>query len=168
MPWRRKGRFWRHIVTDHTDARRAVPPAELAQLERLISDGERRHRGQVCLAIEGSLPLARVWHKVSPAERALEIFGLMRVWDTEDNCGVLVYLLLADRDVEVVADRGIHRIVGEAAWQATCARMESAFREGRFAAGLEAGICEINALLERHFPRTEAGPNELPDRPRVF
>ena len=168
MPWRKPLRWWRHAITDRGHVARAFPPGSLDRIERAIGEAEARHAGQIVFAIEPALPVGRVLAKLAPRERALEIFGLMRVWDTEDNCGVLVYLLLADRDVEVVADRGIHRIVGEAAWQATCARMESAFREGRFAAGLEAGICEINALLERHFPRTEAGPNELPDRPRVF
>ncbi len=168
MPWRRKGRYWRHIVTDHADTRRAVPEADLKRLEQLIADGERRHRGQVCLAIEPALQLARVYEKVSPRERALEVFGLMRVWDTDENCGVLVYLLLADRDVEIVADRGIHRVVGETAWQAICANMEAAFREGRFTDGLVEGLQAINALLMQHFPRGEAGPNELSDRPRIL
>jgi uncharacterized membrane protein len=91
------------------------------------------------------------------------------VWDTEDNCGVLVYLLLADRDVEVVADRGIHRLVGDAAWEGVCREMEAAFRDGRFDAGVEAGIARINALLAEHFPRVEKqGANELPDRPLVL
>ncbi len=104
--------------------------------------------------------------RLPPRERALEVFGLLRIWDTEENCGVLVYLLLADRDVEIVADRGIHGKVGAAAWEAVCRRMEAAFREGRFADGAEAGIAEINALLAQHFPRADqAGPNELPDRP---
>ncbi len=168
MPWRRKGRYWRHIVTDRTDVRRAVSAADLARLEQLIAEGERRHRGQVCLAIEPALPLARVSEELSPRERALEVFGLMRVWDTEENCGILVYLLLADRDVEIIADRGIHRVVGDVAWQAICTKMEAAFREGRFNDGLGEGLQAINALLAQHFPRSEAGPNELVDRPRIL
>jgi uncharacterized membrane protein len=127
------------------------------------------HRGQVCLAIEGALPAGRVLKRVSPRERALEVFGLLRVWDTEENCGVLVYLLLADHDVEIVADRGIHRIVGDATWQAICTRMEAAFREVRFADGVLAGVGEISALLAQHFPRTgERGANELSDRPVIL
>jgi len=170
MPWRKKGRYWRHILTDHADARRAITRQDLDRLEQLIADGERRHRGQVCLAIEPSLPLARVYEKLPPRERALEVFGLMRVWDTEENSGVLVYLLLADRDVEVVADRGIDRRVGHAEWQSICGAMEHEFRHGRFAQGLEKGIEAINARLAEHFPRTGGEPvaNEIPDRPRIL
>jgi uncharacterized membrane protein len=92
----------------------------------------------------------------------------MRVWDTEENCGVLVYLLLADRDVEIVADRGIHRAVGEAPWRRICTTMEGEFRSGAFAQGLEHGIAAINDLLAQHFPRSGPGANELPDRPRIL
>jgi uncharacterized membrane protein len=170
MPWRRKGRYWRHIVTDHADAKRAFPRDELDRLEKMVSDGEAHHRGQVCLAIEPALPLARVYGGVAPRERALEVFGLMRVWDTEENAGVLVYLLLADRDVEIVADRGIHRRVGQEAWQSICQMMEAEFRDGRFVPGLEKGLAAINTLLIEHFPRagTVPGDNEIPDRPRIL
>jgi uncharacterized membrane protein len=155
MPWRKRGRFLRHLATDHGSARRAFPREALARIEALIADGERGHRGQVRFAVEASLPL--------------ETFGALRVWDTEENCGVLIYLLLADRDVEIVADRGIHAKVGDDAWERTCREMEAAFRERRFAAGVEAGIARINALLAEHFPRAEAsGANELPDRPVVL
>jgi len=95
------------------------------------------------------------------------VFGLLRVWDTEHNNGVLVYLLLADRDVEIVADRGIHRLVGEAAWQEICATMEAEYREGRFEEGTLAGIAAISALLARAFPKGDDA-NELPNRPVVI
>jgi uncharacterized membrane protein len=104
-----------------------------------------------------------------PRERALEIFGLLRIWDTEDNAGVLVYLLLADRDVEIVADRGIHRKVGTPEWEAVCRTMETAFRDGRYAEGAENGIARINALLAEHFPRAAGDvANELPNRPVIL
>src|SRR5215471_4850162 len=106
-------RFFRHLATDHGDARRAFPASALSRIESEIAEGERRHRGQVRVAIEASLPLARVLKHVTPRARALEAFGALSVWDTEENCGVLVYLLLADRDVEIVADRGIHAKVGD-------------------------------------------------------
>jgi len=164
------GRRWlRHLVTDHGSARRAFPEPALARIEAVIAEGERRHRGQVRFAVEPSLPLGRVLGGVPPRERALEAFGALRVWDTEENCGVLVYLLLADRDVEIVADRGIHAKVEPGAWEAICREMETAFRERRFADGVEAGIRNINALLAEHFPRMGApGANELPDRPVVL
>ena len=162
-------RALRHVITDHGTVRRSFPPAELARVEAATAAGEKRHRGQVCVAIEGALPVGRVLKRVTPRERALEVFGVLRVWDTEENCGVLVYLLLADRDVEIVADRGIHRIVGDDAWQAICTRMELAFRDGKFADGVVRGVDEISALLAQHYPRTgDGGANELADRPVVL
>lgn len=169
MPWRRPHRFWRHLVTDHRSARRAFPDAAMRRIEAAIAAGEQRHRGQVRFVVESALPLGRVLARLPPRERALEVFGLLRVWDTEENAGVLVYLLLADRDVEIVADRGIDRRVGKGAWEALCRKMEAAFRGGRHADGVETGIADLNALLETHFPQGEGGtPNELPDRPLVL
>src|SRR5690242_10996686 len=140
-------RLLRHVVTDHLSVKRTFPRAPLARIEQAIAAGERLHRGQVCVAIEGALPPLRVVRRLRPRERALEVFGLLRVWDTEENAGVLIYLLLADRDVEIVADRGIDHRVPPGAWQAICARMETAFRDGRFVDGVIAGIGEIGALL---------------------
>ena len=162
-------RFLRHLATDHGSARRAFPASALSRIEAAIAEGERTHRGQVCVAVEASLPLARVLKGVAPRARSLEVFGALNVWDTEENCGVLVYLLLADRDVEIVADRGIHAKVGGEAWVAICREMEAAFRKGQFEEGVVAGVGKINALLAEHFPRTGvAGTNELPDRPIVL
>ena len=141
----------------------------MRRIEAAIAAGEQRHRGQVRFVVEPALPLARVLTKLPPRERALEVFGLLRIWDTEENIGILVYLLLADRDVEIVADRGIDRSVGKGAWEAVCRNMEAAFRAGNYADGAERGIAELNALLERHFPRGGGGgANELPDRPVVL
>jgi uncharacterized membrane protein len=170
MPYRRRYRLLRHLLTDHLTVARAFPAAALNSIEQAIAAGERTHRGQVCFAVEGALPPLRVVRKLTPRERALEVFGFLRVWDTDEDAGVLVYLLLADRDVEIVADRGIDRVVGNDAWQTVCARMEAAFREARFADGVVAGVNEISALLARHFPRTGPGPvaNEIPDRPVVL
>ena len=168
MTGRNPYRFFRHLATDHGSVRRAFSKAALARIEAAIAEGETRHRGQVRFAVEPSLPLSRVLRRVSPRERALEVFSDLRIWDTEENCGVLVYLLLADRDVEIVADRGIHGHVGTAAWEAVCRKMETAFRDGRFTEGVETGIAEINALLARHYPRDgRAGDNELSNRPVV-
>ena len=169
MPWRKPHRFWRHLVTDDGSARRAFPEAAAERLEAAIAAGEKVHRGQVCLVVEPALPLARVMRQLPPRERALEVFGQLRVWDTEENCGVLVYLLLADRDVEIVADRGIHARVGTAAWEAICRSMEAAFREGRYVDGADDGIRAINALLAEHYPHDgHARGNELPDRPVIL
>ena len=164
----RHRRLLRHVVTDHLSVKRAFPPAALARIEHAITAGERVHRGQVCFAVEGALPPLRVLRKLTPRERALEVFGLLRVWDTEENAGVLIYVLLADRDVEIVADRGIDREVPAGAWQAICARMEAAFRDARLVEGVVVGIEEIAALLAAHFPRVGAVANELPDKPVVL
>ena len=164
----RLNRLWRHLVTDRGDVHRALPPAALARVERAIEEGELRHAGQVRFAIEAALPLARVWRGVTPRERALEVFGLLRVWDTERNDGVLVYVLLADHDVEIVADRGIHARVGDAGWGAICRTMEKAFRVGDYAKGAEDGLRAVSELLATHSPRTGVERNELPDKPVVL
>jgi uncharacterized membrane protein len=169
MTARRRYRFFHHLATDRGSVRRAFPKASLARIEAAIAEGETRHRGQVRFAVEPALPLPRVVRRVMPRERALEVFGDLRIWDTAENCGVLVYLLLADRDVEIVADRGIHGYVGSAAWETVCGKMGAAFRGGRFVEGVVAGIIEINALLAQHYPRDgRAGENELPNRPVVL
>ncbi len=164
----RTHRLWRHLATDRGDIGRAFPPEQLARIERAITEGELRHSGQVCFAVEAGLPLSRVWLGASPRERALEVFGLLRVWDTERNDGVLLYLLLADRDVEIVADRGIHAHVGEAAWETICRTMERAFRGGRFAEGVVEGIAAITDLLAQHSPRSGVQRNELSDKPIIL
>jgi uncharacterized membrane protein len=161
-------RLWRHFVTDRGDVHRVFPKEELDRIGRAIADGEARHTGQLCFVVEASLPLPRLWHKLKPRERALEVFGLLRVWDTEANNGVLLYVLLADHAVEMIADRGIDARVGDAAWQAICRKIEAAFRAGRFADGVEQGIVEISALLAEHAPRTGPGRNEIPDAPVVL
>lgn len=168
MQSNRTHRLLRHVVTDHMSVRRAFPAPVLAQIETAIGAGERTHRGQVCFAVEGALPALRVLHHLTPRERALEVFGLLRVWDTEENAGVLIYLLLADRGVEIIADRGIDRVVDATAWRSICARMEAALAEGRYADGVVQGIADISALLARHFPGAGANANELPDKPVIL
>jgi len=167
----RSRRLWRHVATDHGAVRRAFPAAALQAIEQAIAAGEMRHRGQVCVAIEAALPPARVMRRVTPRERALEVFGLLRVWDTEENAGVLLYLLLADRDVEIVADRGIHRCVGDAEWESICRSVEGEFRAGRPADGIVRAVQRMSDLLAAHFPATAGGEprsNELPDRPALL
>lgn len=168
MPWRAPHRFWRHAFTDEADVRRAFPPDGMSRIERAIRDGEATHRGQVCVAVEPALPLSRVIAKLPPRDRALEVFGQLRIWDTEENNGVLIYVLLADRDVEIVADRGIDRGVGHAAWEAICHRMEQLFREDRHVDALVEGIREVSALMAERFPGGGDDRNEIPDRPVVL
>lgn len=161
-------RLWRHFVTDRAHVQRAFPPEALGRIERTIGECEQRHAGQICFVIEASLPLARVWNGLTPRERALEVFGSLRVWDTERNDGVLIYVLLADRDVEIVADRGIHAKVGPDGWEAICRTMEEAFAAGRGPDAALAGIGAVGDHLARHSPRTGAVSNELSDRPIIL
>jgi len=160
-------RLWRHLITDRADVNRAFSPADLQRVEAAVAASERRHVGQICVAIEAAMPVARVWHGVTPRERALEVFGLLRVWDTERSDGVLVYLLVADKDVEIIADRGINALVDANAWETICRGMESAFRAGRFTEGLETGIAAISDLMAVHAPGLR-GANELSDRPVIL
>jgi uncharacterized membrane protein len=155
-------------MTDRGNVHRVLPRPALARIEKAIADGEARHAGQLCFAIEASLPVARLWHKVTPRQRALEVFGLLRVWDTEHNDGVLIYVLLADRDVEIVADRGINAKVGDAAWADVCRAMEKSFRAGDYAGGVETGVRAVGELLATHSPRGGGGSNEISDKPVVL
>ena len=132
-----------------------------------MAASEHIHTGELRVCVEAGLPLSYLWRNATARDRAVSMFGKLRVWDTEHNNGVLVYVLLADRDVEIVADRGIHRQVGEAAWQRVCETMEAAFRAGRYEEGALAGIEAISALLAGAFPRG-GGADELPNRPVVI
>lgn len=161
-------RWIRHLFLDDLAARRAFPRAALVAIEQAIAAQERRHRGELRFVVEGGLALPALVSRRSAHERAIELFGHLRVWDTEDNAGVLVYLLLADRRVEIVADRGIHAKVGAAAWDAICGAMQRAFAQGQFEAGAILGIKAISDLLAEHFPPGEDNPNELPDAPVVL
>jgi uncharacterized membrane protein len=158
-------RYWRHAATDRGSLQRAFPAAALDRIQAAIVAGEAQHGGQVVFAVEAALPLGRVHKRVTPRERALEVFGLLRVWDTEHNNGVLVYLLLADRDVEIVADRGIAASVDDGEWRAICAAIETASAAGRHADGVLDGVNAASAVLARHFPHRVGSGNELPDKP---
>ncbi|MBY0439708.1 MAG: TPM domain-containing protein [Burkholderiales bacterium] len=155
----------RHLFTSARSVRQAFPDASLARIEQAIAGTEALHGGQVCFAIEAALDGPALWAGQPASERAVELFGQLRVWDTERNNGVLIYLLWADRDVEIVADRGIHSRVGAEGWEAVCRQMEAAFREGRFEAGALAGIEAVGALLSAHYPGDGLPRNEVPDRP---
>jgi len=161
-------RWLKHLALPPWLVRRAFAPVTMRAIEAAIAASEARHCGQIRFAVEETLTLAELWHGKAGRERALEVFADLRVWDTEQNNGVLVYLLLADRDVEIVADRGIHHAVGEAAWEDICRIMEAALRAGQFEAGVVRGIEAIGALLAVHYPRHGPGANELPDMPVVL
>jgi TLP18.3/Psb32/MOLO-1 phosphatase superfamily protein len=156
-------RFWRHVVMSPVRARRAFPPATLDAIQREVAAREKLHRGELIVVVEAELGSALLWQGITPRERARTVFALQGAWNTEENNGVLIYLLLADRCVEIVADRGISRQVPPADWQAICRMMEGHFAAGRYEEGALAGVRAASDLLARHFPGH--GSAELADRP---
>lgn len=161
-------RLLRHLLTPRWRIRRAFPPRTLHAIEDAIHAAEATHAGQICFAVESALEILPLLQGVSARERALDVFAQRRVWDTEHNNGVLIYLLLADHDVEIVADRGIHRHVGSVDWEHVCRKMEAEFRDGKFEAGVLAGIDAVSHHLARHFPQRRDGTNEISDRPIIL
>ena len=160
------GRIGKHLLHHRWWQRRYFPPKVLAAIEAAIKAGEAAHAGQVRFVVEGALDGAPLFRGQSARERALDIFSQLRIWDTAHNNGVLIYLLLADRDVEIVADRGIDAKVGAAGWEKICAAMEVDFRAGNFERGVIAGIAAVSREMAVHFPRSGGGGiNELPDTP---
>ena len=157
-------RLLSHLVASTRRTAWAFPESALNRIESAIGAAERRHAGQIRFAVEAALEPAAVWKGMTARDRALDVFSMLRIWDTEHNNGVLVYLLLADHDVEIVADRGIHRRAGNPEWEGICREMEAHFRAGRFEEGVIQGIGRISALLASHFPGA-GSTNELPDRP---
>jgi len=161
-------RIFRHLFAPDWLVYRAFPRAALKRIEAAIRQSEAAHRGELRFAVEAGLDLLPVLRGLTPRQRALDAFSRLRAWDTEENSGVLIYVQLVDRDIEIVADRGISAKVGQAQWDAICHRMEEAFRARRFEAGVLEGIAEITTLLTTHFPARRENPDELPDRPVVL
>ena len=161
-------RILRHLVMDRWVARSAFPPRTMAAIEAAIEREETRHDGELRFAIEAALPFGALMAGASPRDRAIDVFSQLRVWDTAQNAGVLIYVLLADRQVEIVADRGIHARVGDTAWEAICGAMQREFAEGRFEEGAITGVRAISDLLAAHFPPRTENPDELPNRPVIL
>lgn len=168
--WARLRRMWRHRWIDEAEVRRVLPPELLERLTRRVAASERRHSGEVRICVEAGLPTSYLWRAAPARQRAVMLFGKLRVWDTADNNGVLIYLLVAEHAIEIVADRGIDAHVDAAEWSAMAQRMGAAFRAGRFEDGLTQALEEVSALLVAHFPVAEGArnPNELPDAPVVL
>ena len=158
-------RFLRHLFALPGSVARAFPGNAFSRIEQTIQQSEKLHGGEIRFAVEGALHPAQLWHGVSARERALAAFSELRVWDTERNNGVLLYLLLADRDVEIVADRGYNGKVAAEEWEGVCRRMEGTLRDGRAADAVIAGIEALSSIAARHFPPAPRDRNELPDAP---
>ncbi len=162
------GRILKHLCTTSLHLRTRFPHETLIAIEQEIATSETLHSGELRFAIETALDLPPLLYGLRSRQRALDVFSLLRVWDTELNSGVLIYLLLADHKVEIVADRGIAAKVEQSEWETICHEMEQAFRGGDFKAGSLLGVQRISALLARHFPAGERNPNELPNRPFIL
>jgi uncharacterized membrane protein len=165
-------RLLRHAAALHWRTRMLFPRATLDAIQEAIARAERAHAGEIRFAVETALPPHRIISEIEPRARALEVFSDLRVWDTQHNNGVLIYVLIADRRVEIVADRGLSARVAAAGWEAVCRMMEEHFRAGRFKTGSIAGIDAVGGLLARHFPAAianqAAARNELPDQPTLL
>jgi uncharacterized membrane protein len=161
-------RIGKHLLAHRWQARRMFPPTVLAAIEQAVKAGEATHSGQIRFVVEGALDGAPLLRNQSARERALDIFSQLRIWDTAHNNGVLIYLLLADRNVEIIADRGIDAKVGPAGWTKICNEMETNFKAGHFESGVIKGIAQVSRQLATYFPKHGAGRNELPDAPVVI
>jgi uncharacterized membrane protein YgcG len=154
-----------HLSTGRAAVRRVFSRQTLEAIEFAIHASEAKHDGQIRFAVEAALELSPLLAEQTARQRAIEVFSNLRVWDTEHNNGVLIYLLLADRDVEIIADRGIHVRLGAEVWETICHEMEAAFCKGDFEEGVIAGIHAVGEHLRRHFPSRNGKPNEIPDSP---
>ncbi|MGZ8143326.1 MAG: TPM domain-containing protein [Methylosarcina sp.] len=157
-----------HLFTPPWRWRMAFPNALLNEIERTVNQSERQHRGEIRFAIENTLDASQIWQGLTARDRALEVFSDLQVWDTEENSGVLIYLLLADHEVHIIADRGIAKQVAQSEWDAVAEAMRTAFRQGDFRGGSLTGIERVSQLLTAHFPAEQENPNELSDRPAIL
>jgi uncharacterized membrane protein YgcG len=161
-------RLAKHLFVPDWLAQRAFPDTLLRRIEQAIAASESRHGGQLRFVVEAGLELPLLWRGKSARQRAAQLFSELRVWDTEYNSGVLIYVQLHDRRVEILADRGISARVKQQDWDAICRHVEQAYGRGEYKAGTLAALDEVTALLQQHFPAGPFDANELPDRPLVL
>ena len=155
-----------HLVTTKRDINNIFPASALKAIEQAIEQSERTHTGEVRVVIESALDMSAIWAEQTPRERAIEVFSELHIWDTEDNNGVLVYVLLADHAIEFVADRGVNSRVPADHWQHICDALQTEFKQGRYEQGLLLGVSKVHDTLNAHFPCTQGGGNnELPNAP---
>jgi uncharacterized membrane protein len=159
-------RLFRHFTMTRARLRRTFPPHTLQAIEAAVSTAEKNHGGEIRFAVESELGTLYLLQGLTPRERAIQVFSQLKVWDTEQNNGVLIYVLLADHDVEIVADRGYTGKVSEAAWAEVCAAIEKAFKAGEFERGVLDGIAATSRLIARHYPTPDG--NELSNRTAVL
>jgi uncharacterized membrane protein len=157
-----------HLLLPGWYVRRVFARDDLAAIGAAITACEQAHRGELRFVVEGPLPPSALWHDASSRQRAVELFAIQRVWDTEENTGILIYVQLVDRRVEILADRGITTCVPQAEWDAICREMEASFRDGEWRRGALQAVARAGALLAKHFPAGQSNPNELSDQPLVL
>ena len=165
---RKLTRIFRHLVAGRWQVARCFPGSAMRRIDQAIRDSERLHNGELRFVVEAGLDWHDLWRGLTPRQRAIELFSQLRIWDTAHNSGVLIYLLLAERDIEIIADRGLHAKVGQVEWESLCRSMEAEFRQGHFEEGVLQGMARISALLARHFPAHGPNPDELPDAPVIL
>jgi hypothetical protein len=167
MQWQR---LFRHLFATRRKLERHFPAQTLAAIEAAVTESELSHAGEIRFALEAGLEPTEIIAGKSPRQRALEVFSALGVWDTEANNGVLIFVLLADRDVEIVADRGFNELVSAAEWSGVCNAMEAMFRAGQYERGAVEGVLAAGRLLARHYPPLPGGrdEDELPNRPALL
>ena len=158
-------RIVKHLLATPGQVKRAFPRAALDEIEQAIQASEAKHTGEIRFVVEGGLDGLPLFRDQSARERALDLFSQLRVWDTQDNSGLLIYLLMAERAVEIVADRGISAKVGPHEWSVICHDMETAFAGSRYVPGVVGGVQAVTRHLVKHFPADGRSGNELPDQP---
>ena len=162
-------RIFKHLALPDLAVRRAFGADVASTVERAVAAAEKAHDVELRVVVEGGLPLAALVRGIGSRERAIELFSQLRVWDTRNNTGVLIYVQFADHKIEIVADRGISTLVRQEDWDAACAAIAEQFAAGRFEQGVLAGIDRISRLLQKHVPPPPAGDiDELPDRPTLL
>jgi uncharacterized membrane protein len=161
-------RALRHLMVGAGTGRRCFPPDTLKAIEAAITEGERRHRAEVRLIVEASLPMGAVFADVSNRGRARTLFAQYGVWDTEDNSGVLIYVNLAAREVDIIGDRNVGRLIADSEWQAICRTMTQGFAQGEFHNSTLAALAQLTTLLTHHFPADGARPNQLPNEALIL
>jgi uncharacterized membrane protein len=161
-------RFFKHMFSHPWQVKRHFSVSALNNIEKAILASEKKHAGEIRFVVEAGLHPLEILYKKTPKKRAIELFGRLNIWDTEYNNGVLIYLLLADRDVEIMGDRGIHQHLGKEGWEDICREMEVLFRKGEFEAGVLHGIDKISAVLDKHFPQSGASKNEISNKPLIL
>lgn len=164
----RAKRLFRHLFTTRIQLKQAFSRSTLHDIEAAIQSSERQHSGELRFVVEASLDPLLIMEGETPRMRAIDLFSSLRIWDTEHNCGLLIYVLIADHAVEIVADRGIHAKVGDVEWTRICHEMETAFRHKHYRDGVLTGIKQVTGHLIRHFPMRDNDKNELSDRPVVL